>query len=219
MKSVLAFLTNLSANNHREWLDENRTWYEQSRQEVLQLTDALIQEIRKFDSEFPPLMGKDCLFRINRDVRFSSHKEPYKTHFGSYMAPGGRKSIKAGYYFHIDPVGCFMGGGIYMPDANVLKAIRYAISDNPDHFRELTENDIFKATYPVREGKSLKTAPKGFPKDADYIDLIRYKSYAFTAGLDVSNTSAIELVKTIGEAFRILQPVNQFLNEAIDQYA
>ncbi len=119
MNTVLAFLNDLSANNHREWFESNRVRYEQSRNEVLQLTDRLIEEIRGFDPTIPPLNGKECLFRIYRDVRFSPNKAPYKTYFGSYMAVGGRKSVRAGYYLHIDPTGSFMGGGIYMPESPV----------------------------------------------------------------------------------------------------
>ncbi len=218
MRNILTFLANLSANNHRDWFEANRMRYEESRQEFLQLTDRLIEEIRGFDPSLPPLNGKDCLFRIYRDVRFSPNKVPYKTHFGSYIALGGRKSTRAGYYLHIDPAGSFMGGGIYMPEASILRAIRYAISDYPNQFRKLTENDLFKATYPMREGELLKTAPKGFPKDAEYIDLVRYKSYAFTAPLDSDFLDSRDLIQQISEKYRILQPVNQFLNEAIDQY-
>ena len=130
MNQVIRFLQDLSENNNREWFQENKTRYDESRKKALFLTEVVINEIRKFDPEIPLLDPKDCLFRIFRDVRFSHDKRPYKTNFGSFMAKGGRKSVYAGYYFHIDPAGSFAGGGIYMPAAEPLKAIREYMAEN-----------------------------------------------------------------------------------------
>ena len=124
MLKVIQFLNELSENNNREWFQKNKKWYDESREKVLFLTEVVINEIRKFDPDVPLLEPKDCLFRIFRDVRFSHDKSPYKTNFGSFIAKGGRKSSYAGYYFHIEPSGSFVGGGIYMPAAEPLKAIR-----------------------------------------------------------------------------------------------
>ena len=128
MQQVFQFLQDLSENNNREWFHNNKKRYDESREKVLFITEVLINEIRKFDSEIPLLEPKDCLFRIFRDVRFSNDKRPYKTNFGSFIAKGGRKSMYAGYYFHIEPDTSFVGGGIYMPDAEHLKAIREYIA-------------------------------------------------------------------------------------------
>ena len=114
---------------------------------------------------------KDCLFRIFRDVRFSKDKRPYKTNMGSFIAKGGRKSMRAGYYFHIEPDGNFAGGGIYMPPSEPLKNIRTAIFENPETFIELTETKKFKKIFTEFHGEKLKTAPKGFPREFEYINL------------------------------------------------
>lgn len=134
MKNVIEFLSGLKANNNREWFQANKNQYEESREKILFITELLINEIRKFDKDIPAMDPKDCLFRIYRDVRFSHDKQPYKTHFGSYIARGGRKSTRAGYYFHIDPDASFLGGGIYMPESNVIKALRNAIYEQPEVF-------------------------------------------------------------------------------------
>ena len=215
MEKVLEFLTDLSANNNREWYNANKKRYEESREKILFLTDVVINEIRKFDSEIPPLSPKDCVFRIFRDVRFSNDKRPYKTNFGAFIAKGGRKSMYAGYYFHIDPTGSFAGGGVYMPQAEPLKAIRNYMAENGAEFLEIINNKNFKKIYPVMYDDKLKTVPKGFPKEHEYIELLKYKSFVFSSEITNSEISSDDLIYKIVDSFRELHPVNRFLNESL----
>jgi len=215
MDKVLEFLTDLSANNNREWYNANKKRYEESREKVLFLTDVLINETRKFDPEIPALSPKDCVFRIFRDVRFSNDKRPYKTNFGAFIAKGGRKSMNAGYYFHIDPGGSFAGGGVYMPPAQPLKAIRDYMSENGGEFLEIINANDFKKIYPEMYDDKLKTAPKGFPKDHEYIDLLRYKSFVFSCKIDKSELLNDNFIEKIVYSFKQLHPVNRLLNEAL----
>jgi uncharacterized protein (TIGR02453 family) len=215
MDKVLEFLTDLSANNNREWYNANKKRYEESREKIFFLTDVFINEIRKFDPEVPALSPKDCVFRIFRDVRFSNDKRPYKTNFGAFIAKGGKKSMNAGYYFHIDPEGSFAGGGVYMPPAEPLKAIREYMAENGGEFLEIINNNNFKKIYPEMYDGKLKTAPKGFPKDHEYIDLLRYKSFVFSSKIDNSELSSDNLIEKIVGSFRQLYPVNRFLNDAL----
>jgi uncharacterized protein (TIGR02453 family) len=215
MKDVLQFLRELAKNNNREWFEANKNWYQESRGKVLFVTDVIINEIRGFDEDMPLPDPKDCLFRIFRDVRFSHDKRPYKTNFGSFIAKGGRKGEDAGYYFHIEPGASFAGGGLYMPAAEPLRAVREHISRNAEAFLDIINQPGFKAVYPEMYDHRLKTAPKGFPKDHEYIHLLRYKSFVFSAPLkddDIANGKFIE--KSIA-AFKQLHPVNVFLNEAL----
>jgi uncharacterized protein (TIGR02453 family) len=216
MEQVLQFLHELAENNNREWFEANRSRYTQSREKMLFLTDVLINEIRKFDSEIAPLNPKDCLFRIFRDVRFSKDKRPYKTNFGSFIAPGGRKSGHAGYYFHIEPSGSFVGGGIYMPPAAPLKAIRKQIERHPEEFLGIINNPDFKSIFPEMMDHQLKTAPKGFAKDHPQIHLLRYKSFAFSARLDNEVLISGDFIGEAVKAYRELHKANTFLNEAIN---
>jgi len=215
MLQVVQFLQELSENNNREWFQNNKKRYDESREKVLFLTEVLINEIRKFDSDIPSLEPKDCMFRIFRDVRFSNDKSPYKTNFGSFIAKGGRKSIYAGYYFHIEPDGSFIGGGIYMPAAEPLKAIREYIDENGEEFSGLINNAKFKKVYPEMMDDKLKTAPKGFSPDHEFIDLLRYKSFAFSSRISQSEILADTYIEQLVHSFKILQPVNRFLNEAL----
>ncbi len=215
MLQVIQFLQDLSENNNREWFQNNKKCYDESREKVLFLTEVLINEIRKFDSDIPLLEPKDCLFRIFRDVRFSNDKRPYKTNFGSFIAKGGRKSIYSGYYFHIEPGGSFVGGGIYMPAAEPLKAIREYIAENGEEFLSIITDKKFKTIFPEMMDDKLKTAPKGYSPDHEFIDLLRYKSFAFSSRLSKSQILADNYIEILVNSFKTLHPVNKFLNEAL----
>ncbi len=216
MLQVVQFLQELSENNNREWFQKNKKRYDESRGKALFITDVLINEIRKFDSDVPLLEPKDCLFRIFRDVRFSNDKSPYKTNFGSFIAKGGRKSIYAGYYFHIEPDGSFVGGGVYMPEAEPLKAIREAIAENGDEFSGLINNPEFKKVFPEMMDDKLKTAPKGYSPDNEFIDLLRYKSFAFSSRITREEILSENYIEQLIRSFKILHPVNRFLNDALE---
>ncbi|MBN2636139.1 MAG: DUF2461 domain-containing protein [Prolixibacteraceae bacterium] len=217
MNKVLEFLEALNKNNNREWFHDNKNWYDESREKFLFVTDVMINEIRKFDPEIPAMSPKDCMFRIFRDVRFSNDKRPYKTNFGSYISKGGRKGIYAGYYFHISPDENFVGGGIYMPSAEPLKAVRSYIANNASELLEIINQPVFKKMYPEMYDDKLKSAPKGFPKDHEYIELLRYKSFIFSNSLSHKEVVGAKYIEKMVAAFCLLQPFNQYLNEAVDK--
>ncbi len=217
MEKVLHFLKDLARNNDKEWFHANKDRYEKSRETMLFVTELLINEIRKFDPEISVMNPKDCMFRIFRDTRFSHDKRPYKTNFGIFIAKGGRKSMNAGYYLHIEPDSSFVGGGIYMPPAEPLKAIRNYLAVHGDEFLEVIKDKRFKSVYPEMHDHQLKTAPKGFPKDHPHIDLLRYKSIVFSISLDEKLITGENFVEYVVNAFNVLQPVNEILNEAIEK--
>lgn len=216
MDKVLQFLNELAENNNREWFQQNKKWYDESRDKVLFLTDVLINEISRFDSSVAGLQPKDCMFRIFRDVRFSNDKRPYKTNFGSFICRGGRKSMKPGYYFHLEPSGCFVAGGIYMPPAEPLRTIRNYLADHAEEFVEIKGNPVFKESFPEMYDDQLKTAPKGFPKDHEYIDLLKYKSYIFSKTFDNKEVTSPDYIEKMVDAFRTVAPLNAFLYQALD---
>lgn len=218
MKILLDFFKDLKHNNNKEWFNENRERYEAGREQMLFFTELMISEINKFDSDIPLIDAKDCLFRIFRDVRFSNDKTPYKTHMGSFIAREGRKSERAGYYIHIEPGNSFLGGGIWHPAPEPLRAIRSEIFDNTEGFKEVIGDKNFKKYYHAIEGEKLKTAPKGFPKDFEDIDLLRYKSYAFGFQVDDSTVLSSDFVSVAVDAFRELHKANRFLNGSLDKF-
>ena len=130
--STLNFLKKLTKNNNKEWFDKNRSVYEDAKLEVKALVQQTIEKIATFDPSIASLEPKDCMFRINRDVRFSKDKSPYKNNMGFMIAPGGKKSIKGCYYVHIEPGNCFVAGGIWVPMPEQLKSIRQEIDYSGD---------------------------------------------------------------------------------------
>lgn len=216
MEKVIQFLQDLAANNNREWFNDNRERYEENRNKVLFLTEVFINEIRKFDPGIPQLNPKDCMFRIFRDIRFSNDKRPYKTNFGSFISREGRKSEWPGYYFHIEPEGSFAGGGVYMPSAEPLKAIRLHIEKHPDEFLGILNDPDFKKYFPELMDHKLKTAPKGFSKDHEHIELLRYKSYAFSHRIDNEPLTGDNFIEHTVNAFQKLYKMNAFLKEALE---
>jgi uncharacterized protein (TIGR02453 family) len=218
MQDVLNFLSELKENNNKEWFDLHRDRYEQSRKKVLFLTELIIHEIASFDQEIGVQNAKDCVFRIFRDVRFLADKTPYKTNMGSFIVKGGKKSFNAGYYVHIEPGASFVGGGSYCPPADALKAIRTEIFDHPEEFKKLVFNESFRKVYPELWDDKLKTPPKGFPKEFQDIDLLKYKSYAFGSNLTDEEVKSETFVSKVVNSLRELHPVNRFLNEAMEKW-
>ncbi len=218
MKILLDFLNDLYKNNTKQWFDANKQRYEESRDQMLFLTGVMLQEISKFDPEVSTVSPGDCLFRIYRDIRFSQDKTPYKTHMGSYMAAGGRKSQRAGYYLHIEPGNSLVSGGIWCPDVNPLKAIRTEIQDNPDEFKEILNDKEFQKYFKEIEGEKLKAAPKGFDKEFKDVDLLKYKSYAFSTPVPDEQLLNGDFVGYAIKAYKELYKVNRFLNAGLDKW-
>lgn len=217
MKDILDFLKDLEANNSREWFDQNRDRYDATRKQFLVVAEQLIHEIRQFDDEVPALNPKDCVFRIFRDVRFSKDKLPYKSNYGCYIARGGKKSGFAGYYLHIQPGECFLSGGIYMPLPEYLQAIRQEIYYHPQNYIDLIEDEEFKSTYTLEYSDKLKTAPKGYPKDWEHLDLIKNRNYAFGHRVEEKELLAADFLEKAIDVFKIIYPLNRYLNKAVDE--
>jgi uncharacterized protein (TIGR02453 family) len=216
MKDILDFLADLGKNNNREWFERNRDRYEETRKKFLVFTELLNNEIKSFDPEVPMLAPKDCMFRIFRDVRFSNDKRPYKTNYGSFISRGGRKSGYAGYYLHLQPGSSFLGGGVFMPPSANLKAIRQEIFLDPEGFLSIKENPEFQKHLPDEYDARLKTAPRDFPKDWEYIHLLRNKSYAYGRNLTAEEILSPLFMENVLETFKVLSTMNQYLNQAID---
>lgn len=215
MKDILNFLKELKENNTREWFNENKKVYESAKDQFEEFVNLLIMKIKEFDSSIDVSSAKDCTFRIYRDVRFSKNKEPYKTNMGAYIAKGGRKSEYAGYYIHMEPGTSFAGGGIYMPQPKVLKAIREDIYNDAETFKNIINDTEFKAMFPELYGEKLKTAPKGFPKDFPDIDLLNFKSYTVTKAITEKEILSDSFLDTLMKIFKTQKPLNDYLNSAL----
>lgn len=215
MEKVIKYLNELSQNNERNWFQANKQRYQECRTTFLSLLDEIIRTIELTDFRIQGLDPADTVFRINRDIRFSKDKSPYKTHFGAYIAKEGRKSPDAGYYLHIEPKQFFIGAGAYHPEKEELKAIRQEIMYQPKEYTSI-QNSLVQKGFVIMEEDKLKTGPKDFDKESPHIELIKYKSYILSRNLSEQEIISPELASIVANYFKQLFPYTSFLNTAMD---
>ena len=216
MRQIIDFLSELKAHNERDWFNANKEKFLIAKTSFEEFVLDLISELQLMDPTITGATPKNTIYRIYRDVRFSTDKSPYKTHFGAYIARGGRKSPLPGYYIHIDPDESFLGGGIFQPGPEQLKAIRKEIFDFPEDIDSIMGHDDFGKSFVLFDRDKLKRPPQGFSADFSHIDFLKYKHFVVsqTFPIDWVNKSDFSL-KVINQFHRIL-PFNLFLKRAID---
>ncbi|GHV34032.1 TIGR02453 family protein [Bacteroidia bacterium] len=213
MKNIISFLSELKQNNHKEWFDANRERYNAIKKDYYQFVDKMIAGIAKFDSSVAGLRAKDVVFRINRDIRFSHDKSPYKTNFGAYVCPKGKKSGFGGYYLHIEATQCMFATGVHMTDPSYLNSIREDIIAEGEKF----ESAIKSAKgFVLDEEDKLKTVPKNFPKDSQYAEYLKLKNICLVKFFDPKDVSSDDFLEKCVNEFKKTVPFNQFLNRAIE---
>lgn len=219
-QSTIQFLKDLKKNNNKEWFDKNRSKYENAKANYEGLAEEVIKRLGKTDGTIAHLTPKECMFRINRDVRFSKDKSPYKTNMGFYISKGGKKSNYGGYYFHLQPGGCFIAGGLWMPSAPDLKKVRQEIDYNWDEFRKIVEGKKFKSVFGGLSTDSeyvLSRPPKGYEVDNPAIEYLKFKSLIATVKIDDKELLGKDLAKKIVENFVLVKPLVDFCNQALDE--
>jgi len=214
--TLLKFLNNLKKNNNKEWFDKNRKTYDLLRLQWIDFTKLCINEIGKTDKDILYLEPKQCIFRINKDVRFSKDKSPYKTNFGINLNPGGKKSEFMGYYFHVEPNNIFMAGGSYMPTPITLAAIRQEIDYNAKKFGSIINNKTLKTYFKNLDGDKLTRPPKGYEPNNPMIEYLKHKSFIGTRNFTADEIAKPTLLKEIGKTARALKPLIDFIRESAD---
>lgn len=219
MKKTVEFLELLNRNNNREWFNANRPMYLEAKAEFEQFVGKLIDGLSEFDDSVRGQKAKDCIYRIFRDTRFSADKTPYKTHFGGFIVPHGKKSGYAGYYIHIEPTEDGMMGysllasGLVMPEPVILRSIREEILDYGHEIIDIVDrSDDFR----FFTGNSLKRTPQGFPTDTEVDFLLRMKDHFIEKRLTRKDILSPRLAEKCIEAFRTTKPYLDHLNRAID---
>lgn len=215
-KEIFDFLIDLKQNNNRDWFQENKKRYEDSRTNFLSMVEYLIRRIAEFAPEVKSLEAKNAVFRIYRDIRFSKDKTPYKTQFGAYMAPGGRKSIYAGYYLHLEPGNSFIAGGSYCPQSEFLKKIRSEIYYNVEEFKSLINNKQFAELFNEIHGNKLVRPPAGFPKDFEDIELLKFKDYTIFHPVSDKEVIGKGFQEKVVTTFKAMKSFNDFINRSLD---
>ncbi len=219
--TTLQFLKLLKKNNNKAWFDTNRPKYEIAKADFTELVKKTLEAFIKKDKTLDTLTFKDCMFRINRDVRFSKNKDPYKTNMAMYFVKGGKKSNLAGYYFHCEPGGkSFVGGGLYGGEADQIKKVRQEIDYNWKEFSGIISNKTFKKYFGDLSrdmANSLQREPKGYEKDNPAIDYLKMKSWVASMPINDTDLTDPHLSKKIIEAFAAMQQLNHFFNRALEE--
>lgn len=218
--ATLKFLKDLSKNNNKPWFDAHRKEYEAAKTDFANFVQAVIDAHGKKDPGIAHLKAKDCTFRINRDVRFSKDKSPYKNNMGAYFSKGGKKSVFGGYYFHCQPGGeSFVGGGLWMPMPPELNKVRQEVDYNLPEFKKIIGSKKFKTIYGdlSRDAEyTLSRLPKGYEPDNPAAEYLKLKSYVSLTRLKDTDLTSKELIKKVKDAFEALQPLLVFVNRALE---
>lgn len=219
MEELLDFLKELSLNNNREWFEKNKNHYLRIKGYVDNFTTELLNGISEFDDQAKYLTPKDCTYRIYRDTRFSADKTPYKTHIGIFINPPyGKKSVRLGYYLHLEPNNCSIGVGNVCHPPKMITSIREAIRDNIEEYTSIIENPKFKKYFKNVGENPVKTAPKGFSKDWEYIDLVKPKDYYTSHNLNKKEVVAKNFAKKAVEIFKTGKPFMDFINFSVEEF-
>ncbi|WP_276133353.1 DUF2461 domain-containing protein [Polluticoccus soli] len=214
--ATISFLTKLNKNNNKNWFDDHRKEYEAAKQDFEQMVTQLHGELSKFEPGMAEQRAKDSIFRIFRDVRFAKDKTPYKDHFGAYFSRAGRKAPDAGYYIHIQPGKAFVAGGLWMPEAPLLKATRQEIDYNLDELQSILKQPTFKKHFKKLEGEQLKTLPQGYTADNPAIDYLKMKSFIVSTPIDDKDITSRTFVPKVVKLFSVMKPLVDFLNRGLD---
>jgi len=217
--TTLKFLKGLRNNNNKPWFEDHRQDYDAAREDFQSFIESIIGRHSKKDEDISSLKAKECMFRINRDVRFSKDKSPYKANLGASIARGGKKSIFAGYYFHCEPGQSFTGGGIWMPMPAEVKKIRQEIDYCFEEFSAIVRSKKFKSVYgdlDKEEQISLTNVPKGYEKDNPAAEYVKLKSWIATRKITDAELTSKGLGKLVLESFEVLQPLVKFINKGLE---
>lgn len=209
-REVFSFFKRLSKNNNRDWFNENKPEFKELEKEVKQFYNQLYERINIHDD-----VDKLKIFRIYRDVRFSKDKTPYKTHFGGSFHRK-KPELRGGYYLHIQPNNeSFIATGFWQPNKEDLFRIRKEFGMDASEIRAIMNAKKFKAIWGDLVGEEVKTAPKGFNKDHENIDLIKKKMYIFTKKFTDDEVTSKDFLNTIDDSFKAIRPFFDYMSDVL----
>ena len=215
LKPVLTFLSNLQKNNNRPWFEENRPAYERAKARFEALVDELILRLGAIE-DMRGVTAKDCVMRIYRDVRFSKDKSPYKMNMAASIGPGGRKSYRFQYYFHLEPHNeSMIAGGLHEPESAQINKFRAAISRDPRKFKAIVADKTFKRYFGEIRGEKLKTAPQGYDRDHPEIELLRLKEVVAVHNLSDADVLSPGFPAHVVKACAAMKPLLDYLSSVV----
>lgn len=211
------FFKELAQNNHKSWFDENRARYEQNVKKPFKdfVTD-LILEVQKFDPEIM-IEAKHAIFRINRDVRFSKNKNPYKNNVGAYISKISKKDEFAGYYVQLDANELWIGGGLYDLNTENLYKVRQEILYNEKELKAIIEDRGFKSSYKEVLGEKNKILKPPFKEHAEEIPLLLNKQFYFMQKYEAKTMLREDLPQFVASEMSKAYKLNKFLRTALEE--
>lgn len=217
------FLHRIAINNNREWFHANKHEYDDLRARWMEDVDRMLSLMTCWEPQLASQSARSCAYRFYRDTRFSQDKSPYKTFFSAAISPWGRKLPRAGYYLHmgIDEENLWGGsglyGGLWCPDATMLRKMRHAIVDNIEEFEEIINNREFVKYFPSWIGDSLKNVPKGWDKEHPQAHLLKLKEFGRLNSCKEVFFHDPAWVEIAAQRFSLLKPLNDFINYSLDE--
>lgn len=212
--NLFEFLINLQQNNNKEWMDNNRKKYQTIRKSFIEWLDNLDTKLASIDANYYPTPGKKGINRINNNLLFHPNKPIYKDHFGAGL---DQRTKQGDYYIHIGINECLIAGGYWKPDNKTLTSIREAIDYNGEELIKILTKKSFQETFGglLPDKDMLKTAPKGFPKDHEHIDLLRHKTFAVIHNLTPEEIVLPEFEEKVISIYKEMLPFRRYLNQAV----
>lgn len=217
-KDSLQFLEDLKSNNNRDWFLAQKKKYEAYKKNYHELIGSFLDQMKPQDAALEMLQIKNCTFRINRDIRFSKDKSPYKTHMGIWMNSNSNSVNAPGYYIHIEKGASFIAGGLYSPEAADLKKIRKEIAFFYEDLEAILDDSNFKkhfADFNRTDTNQLKNAPKDFDKGHPAIEFLKLKSFTVSQKIQDKDLFSPNFVSATVEKLMVIKPLIVFLNRGL----
>ncbi len=211
-QETLKFFDELKLNNNSEWFRTNKLRYEEHvKNPNILLTQILIEEFKKIEPNYKA-KPSECIFRINRDIRFSKNKSPYKEFTGSYFSAGGKGSELPGFYVEFSNDYFAIAGGIYNPDKDTLKNLRYEIVGNLENFQQIIyDSNFMKMTGGLSKVEQNKTLDKILKPYLEKEPLLLNKHFYFWKVLPSDLLLSDQLIPTIQKTWHAALPFYKFL--------
>jgi uncharacterized protein (TIGR02453 family) len=215
LKATFKFLKSLKTNNNREWMQSHKAEYELAKNEVLEMLSAVLLGAKSIDKRFPDIPAESCMFRINRDVRFSKNKDPYKTNFGAAVNLYGKKSVRPGFYIHLEPGGVFLAAGVFQPPNDVLNTIRKEIEFNHKVFLKIiSSKTLASMSNKMWEEDKLQKVPKGFDSESPVAEYLKLKSHILSVSYADKQAIEPDFPKKIASDMKALWPYITFIDQS-----
>ena len=218
-KEAIQFLEDLIANNNTEWMHANKKRYENYKKDYYNYIASILAALKPLDKSLEPLEVKNCTFRINRDIRFSKDKSPYKTNMGVWFTQNKFSKNSPGYYIHFEKGKSFIAGGVWCPEPNELKRIRKEIDFFYEDLEAIINDKKFKSEFGALtrdENNTLKKAPKDFDPNHTAIDFLKLKSFTASEKIDDELFLDKNFAKIVAQKLIVLKPLNDFLTRALE---